>query len=181
LGRHKACPYIKHFLELLRETVSRYRTLLIVSAVVLILDQVSKLYIDSRLALHQSLTVLENFFHITYVRNKGAAFGILSDSAIRIPFFITVSTLAAVGILWYLRRLRDDQRLLNFSLSLIFSGAVGNLIDRIRLGEVIDFLDAHWYQYHWPAFNVADSAITVGVGLLLVDLWLEERGKKAGD
>jgi len=156
----------------------RYRLLLIVSAVILVLDQASKLYIDHRFALYESVTVIENFFHITYVRNKGAAFGILADSALRVPFFITVATLAALGILWYLRQLRADQRLLQFALSLVFAGAVGNLIDRVRLGEVIDFLDVHWYQYHWPAFNVADSAITVGVGLLLLDLWFEERRKK---
>jgi signal peptidase II len=149
-----------------------------VSAVLLALDQATKLYIDSRFALYESVTVIEHFFNITYVRNKGAAFGILSDSAIRVPFFITVATLAAVGILWYLRQLREDQHLLQTALTLVFAGAIGNLIDRVRLGEVIDFLDVHWYQYHWPAFNVADSAITVGVGLLLLDLWFEERRKK---
>jgi len=159
---------------------SRFRLLLIISAVVLVLDQATKLYIDSRFALHQSLTVVENYFHITYVRNKGAAFGIFADSAVRIPFFITVSIVAAVGIIWYLHRLSEEQRLLHVALSLIFAGAVGNLIDRIRLGEVIDFIDVHWHQYHWPAFNIADSAITVGVGILLVDLWREERKKKTG-
>jgi signal peptidase II len=156
----------------------RYRLLLIVSTVTLVLDQATKLYIDHRFALYESVRVIENFFHITYVRNKGAAFGILADSAIRVPFFITVATVAALGILWYLRQLREDQRLQQFALSLVFAGAVGNLIDRVRLGEVIDFLDVHWYQHHWPAFNVADSAITVGVGLLLLDLWFEERRKK---
>jgi signal peptidase II len=158
--------------------VSRYRLLAIVSCVVLILDQATKFYVDSHFRVHESLTVLPDFFHLTYVRNKGAAFGIFADSAVRIPFFITVSLVAALGILWYMRRLRDEQRLLNFSLALIFAGAVGNLIDRVRLGEVIDFIDVHWYRYHWPAFNVADSAITVGVCLLLVDLWREERAKK---
>lgn len=158
--------------------MSRYRLLGIVSLIVLILDQATKLHIDYHFELYESVTVLENFFHITYVRNKGAAFGILADSAFRIPFFIAVATLAAGGILWYLRSLRDDQKLLHFALALIFSGAVGNLIDRIRLGEVIDFIDVHWYQHHWPAFNVADSAICFGVGLLLLDMWRDERQKK---
>ncbi|MDW7645064.1 MAG: signal peptidase II [Desulfuromonadales bacterium] len=157
---------------------ARYRLLLAISTVILLLDQATKIFIDKRFALYQSLTVVENFFNITYVRNKGAAFGILADSAIRIPFFISVSVLASVGILWYLSRVHEEQRLLQTALSLVFAGAVGNLIDRIRLGEVIDFLDVHWYQYHWPAFNVADSAITVGVGLLLWDLWKEERARK---
>jgi len=158
--------------------VFRYRLLLIVSAVLLVLDQATKLYIDSCFALYESVPVFEDFFHITYVRNKGAAFGIFADSSVRIPFFIAVSTVAAIGILWYYRRLQAGQSLLRWALALVFAGAVGNLIDRIRLGEVIDFLDVHWYQYHWPAFNVADSAITVGVGLLLLDLWFEERRKK---
>jgi signal peptidase II len=74
--------------------------------------------------------------------------------------------------------MRDDQKLAQISLSMIFSGAVGNLIDRVRIGEVIDFLDAHWYRHHWPAFNVADSLICVGVMLLAVDMVLEEKRQK---
>ena len=74
-----------------------------------------------------------------------------------------------------IKKLREDQKLAAISLSLIFSGALGNLIDRVRMGEVIDFLDAHWYDHHWPAFNVADSAICVGVFLLAIDMFLEER------
>lgn len=140
-----------------------------------LLDQLSKFYIDSSFKLFQSVTVLENFFHITYIRNRGAAFGIFSDSALRLPFFIGVTLLAVGGMLWYLRQLKPDQRLSLFALGLILSGAVGNLIDRIRLGEVIDFIDVHWYSHHWPAFNIADSAICVGVGLLLFDSWRTER------
>jgi signal peptidase II len=157
--------------------VSRFRWLWIVSLPILIFDQITKIYIDTRFALYESVVLIENFLAITYVRNKGAAFGILSDSAIRIPFFIGVSVAAIVAILWYLARLREDQERLRFSLALILGGAVGNLVDRIRLGEVIDFVDVHWYQYHWPAFNVADAAITIGVALLLIDMWLEERRK----
>lgn len=143
-----------------------------------LLDQLSKLYIDSSFELYESVTVLENFFHITYIRNRGAAFGILSDNALRLPFFIVVSLIAIVGIIWYLRHLRNDQKLSILSLGLILSGAIGNLIDRVRLGEVIDFVDVHWYNYHWPAFNVADSAICVGVGLLMIETWREERQTK---
>jgi signal peptidase II len=156
----------------------RYRLLAITSAIVLILDQASKFHIDYHFRLYESVTVLENFFHIVHVRNQGAAFGFLADSSFRLPFFITVALVAAVAIIWYLHQLRADQRLLQFALSLIFAGAIGNLIDRIRIGEVIDFIDVHWYQYHWPAFNVADSAISVGVALLLIDLWREEREAK---
>ena len=155
-----------------------YRLLLIVSPVLLILDQWTKLLVDARFALYESVPLINNFLALTYIRNKGAAFGILSDSAIRIPFFITVSIVALIGILWYLRHIQPTMRLQQWALTLIFAGALGNLIDRIRLGEVIDFIDAHWYQYHWPAFNVADSAITIGVGLLLIDLWRDEMRRR---
>jgi len=156
----------------------RFRLLGLVTAVMLLLDQGTKYLVDSRFAYGESISLLDNFFHLTYVRNKGAAFGILANSSFRIPFFILVSLVALGGILWYLRRVSEQQRLIHWALALIFSGALGNLIDRVRLGEVIDFLDAHWYQYHWPAFNVADSAITIGVGLLLLDIWREERARK---
>ena len=159
----------------------RLRLLTIITVVTLVLDQWTKQLILSRFSLYESVTVLENFFHITYVRNKGAAFGIFADSAFRIPFFITVSTVAVVGILWYLLKTEHHQKWFQAALSLIFAGAIGNLIDRIRFGEVIDFLDAHWYQHHWPAFNVADSAICIGVGILLVDMFLDERRKKQSE
>lgn len=159
-------------------TLRQYRLLLIVSPILLILDQWTKLLVDSRFVLYESVPLIDNFLALTYVRNKGAAFGILSDSAIRVPFFITVSSVALLGILWYLRHIKIDQKLQQWALVLIFAGALGNLIDRIRLGEVIDFVDAHWYQYHWPAFNVADSAITIGVGLLLIDLWRDEMRRR---
>ena len=157
--------------------MSRYRILAIISVVILALDQATKLYVDANFRLHESMPVIRGFFNLTYVRNKGAAFGILADNAVRIPFFITVSIVAMLGILWYINRIRNDQKLTVFSLSLVFAGAFGNLIDRVRLGEVIDFLDVFWQRYHWPAFNVADSAITVGVTLLLIDMWREDRKK----
>ena len=153
----------------------RYRILLVVSALVLVLDQATKLYIDRSMALHSSFAVIENFFNITYLRNKGAAFGILANSAYRLPFFLLVSAIAVCVIFVVIKKLREDQKLAAASLSLIFSGALGNLIDRVRMGEVIDFLDAHWYDHHWPAFNIADSAICVGVFLLAIDMFLEER------
>ena len=128
--------------------------------------------------LYDSIPIIDNFFHITYVRNKGAAFSFLSNASWRLPFFITVSIIAALVILIAFRKLRDDQILAQVSLAMIFSGAIGNLIDRVRLGEVIDFLDAHWYRHHWPAFNVADSLICVGVLLLALDMMLEEKRQK---
>lgn len=145
---------------------------------VLALDQVSKIYIDRTMQIYDSITVVPNFFNITYLRNKGAAFSIFADSSFRLPFFITISLVALIVILTALRKMRDDQKLAIFSLGLIFSGALGNLIDRVRMGEVIDFIYVHWYRHYWPAFNVADSAICVGVFLLAIDMLLEEKRQK---
>lgn len=159
--------------------MKKFKLFALTAGIVLLLDQLSKVYIDTAFNLYESVAVLENFFHITHVRNPGAAFGILAESSLRIPFFISVSLLASIGIIWYLRKVDIADRWQHFALGLIFSGAVGNLIDRIRLGEVIDFLDIHWYQYRWPAFNVADSAICVGVGIMFFCSWREERQKKS--
>ncbi len=153
----------------------RYRILAVVGMIVVGIDQWSKKVIVDRFALYEALELVENFFHITYVRNKGAAFGMLAGSPLRLPFFIAVTLVACGIIIGYLRRLPDDRKMAATALALIFGGAIGNLIDRVRLGEVIDFIDVHWYQYHWPAFNIADSAICVGVGLLLLDTWRHDR------
>lgn len=157
---------------------NRYLFLIAVALPVIILDQATKLFIVRTLEFHGTITVVENFFEIIHTRNQGAAFGFLRDSAIRLPFLITVSIVAALVVLAVFRKLRPDQNLTAWGLALVFAGAVGNLIDRVRLGEVIDFLNVHWYEHFWPAFNVADSAICVGVGLLAVDMILEERRKK---
>lgn len=156
----------------------RYTLFTILTVVGLLLDQATKLYIDRGMRLFDSVPVVTNFFNITYVRNRGAAFSFLSDASWRLPFFIGISLVAAIAILVAFHKLRDDQKLAQISLAMIFSGAIGNLIDRLRLGEVIDFLDAHWYQHHWPAFNVADSLICVGVFLLALDMLLEDRRSK---
>ena len=156
----------------------KYRILIIVSIIILVLDQATKLYIARTLPLHSMITVIENFFTITYLRNKGAAFGMLATSPWRLPFFILVSLVAGVVIVVVIKKLRDDQKLAAFALSLIFAGALGNLIDRVSYGEVIDFIYVHWYDHYWPAFNVADSAICVGVFLLALDMIREEQRVK---
>lgn len=149
-----------------------------ISVVGLLLDQASKLYIHRSMELFQSIPVIDGFFNIFYIRNRGAAFSFLSQASWRLPFFIAVSLIASAVILVAFGRLRNDQKLAQASLAMIFSGAVGNLIDRVRLGEVIDFLDVYWRSHHWPAFNVADSFICVGVALLALDMLLEERRAK---
>ena len=149
-----------------------------ISVVGLLLDQASKLYIHRTMELFQSIPVIDGFFNIFYIRNRGAAFSFLSQASWRLPFFIAVSLIASAVILVAFGRLRNDQKLAQASLAMIFSGAVGNLIDRVRMGEVIDFLDVYWGSHHWPAFNVADSFICVGVALLALDMLREERRTK---
>ncbi|ABL01189.1 signal peptidase II [Pelobacter propionicus] len=149
-----------------------------ISVVGLLLDQASKLYIHRSMELFQSIPVIDGFFNIFYIRNRGAAFSFLSQASWRLPFFIAVSLIASAVILVAFGRLRNDQKLAQASLAMIFSGAVGNLIDRVRMGEVIDFLDVYWGNHHWPAFNVADSFICVGVALLALDMLREERRAK---
>jgi signal peptidase II len=137
---------------------------------VLVLDQVTKGWVHKSLVLHQSIEILPNFAHLTYIRNTGAAFGFFAgaQSGWRMVFFISISLIAIGAILVLLKNLPPNRKGQIASLSLVLGGALGNLIDRIRLGEVIDFIDLHWTHYHWPAFNIADSAITIGVLLLLI-------------
>ncbi len=161
-----------------RLTMGRWTLFAAISAVGLLLDQASKLYIHRTMELFQSIPVIDGFFNIFYIRNRGAAFSFLSQASWRLPFFIAVSLIASGVILVAFGRLRNDQKLAQASLAMIFSGAVGNLIDRVRMGEVIDFLDVYWGSHHWPAFNVADSFICVGVALLALDMLREERRAK---
>ena len=157
---------------------NRYALLAAVALPVIILDQITKLLIVRKLGMNDAITVIDNFFDIVHARNQGAAFGILRDSSIRLPFLISVSLVAVVVVFILYRKLRPDQKLAAASLALVLAGAVGNLIDRARLGEVIDFLLVHWYQHAWPAFNVADSAICIGVGLMAIDMYREEKKKR---
>lgn len=144
----------------------------------LLADQATKLYVDRVMTLHQSIPVIDGLFSFTYLRNRGAAFSFLSEASWRLPFFIAVTLIAAVVILVAMQKMREDQKLAQISLAMIFSGAVGNLIDRVRLGEVIDFLDVYWQTHHWPAFNIADSLICVGVALVAVDMLREEKRQR---
>ena len=145
---------------------------------VVILDQATKLLVQRAFRLGESLPVLPGFFNLTYVLNPGAAFGFLAGAAaaFRGPFFVAVSVLAIAVICYYNTRYARGRPLPSIGLALILGGAVGNLIDRLRIGMVIDFLDFYLGAYHWPAFNVADSGITVGVGLLFLEVMRERRG-----
>lgn len=139
-----------------------------VSAIVVV-DQLTKAIVDRTMPLHHSIPVIDGFFSLTYIRNTGAAFGLFAGSheVFRLPFLIGVSLVAMGFIVVLLRRLRKGEIGLTTALAFILGGALGNLIDRIIYGEVIDFLDVYWSRYHWPAFNVADSFITLGVAITL--------------
>jgi len=145
---------------------------------VIVLDQVTKAAITARFSLHESYPVISGFFNLVYVKNPGAAFSLLADAPapFRHVFFIGVTLVAAGLILYYLIRSKTESILMIVCLTLIFAGAVGNLVDRIRFGAVVDFLDFYIGTAHWPAFNVADSAITVGAALMIWEMLIS--GKK---
>jgi signal peptidase II len=155
----------------------KYLILFTTFTLLVFLDFLTKAYISSTMLLHESFPVIEGFFNITYVRNPGAAFSFLADApaAFRSIFFVTVTSLAILLILYFIVKDTFEDPRMTFGLTMIMSGAVGNLIDRVRLGEVVDFIDLYIGSYHWPAFNVADSAITMGAFLLLLDIF---KGKK---
>lgn len=145
---------------------------LVISALVVVLDQFTKMLVDRYMSLHESWLVVDGLLRLTYVQNRGAAFGILSDADLPYQSLLfAVVSLAALGaIAAYAWRLPARSRLPQTALALIMGGALGNLLDRGRLGYVIDFVDAYWGVHHWPAFNVADSAISIGVVLLVIDI-----------
>lgn len=145
------------------------------TAAAVALDQLSKAAIEHSLGLYQSVVVLP-VLEITRYHNTGAAFSFLADEAgwQRWLFTALAIIVSAVLILW-LRRIDRSDATLASSVALILAGALGNVIDRLRLGHVIDFIHVHWGQHYFPAFNVADSAITIGAALLLLDAWLEAR------
>ena len=154
--------------------MNKYALVAGVATVVVVFDQFTKWLITRSFALHESLPVIDSLFHLTYVRNRGGAFSILADQpdALRIPFFVIVSLVAFAALVYFLRSVDGDQRWLLFALGGILGGAVGNFLDRITAGTVIDFLDFHWRGYYFPAFNVADSFITVGTGIVLLHSFL---------
>ena len=145
--------------------------------IVLIADQVSKAWATEKLLPVDTLEVIPNFFRFTYARNRGVAFSLFADSKYEIKWVLAaISLLAAIGVAYYLIRLTANNLRLNISLSLLLAGIVGNLINRVRLGEVVDFIDFHWYEkYTWPTFNIADAAICVGAALLALEMLFEEK------
>lgn len=157
----------------------KYIFLFGISVFIILLDQWTKNLVIDRFKLNETLVIIFNYFSLTYIRNPGAAFGFLAEAhpAFRGPFFILIPLLALGAIGYVFKKLPDTDFRISIALSLVVGGAIGNLIDRVKYGYVIDFLDFHWkYQYHFPAFNVADSSICVGVGLLMLDLFFKKEG-----
>ena len=146
------------------------------SVVVLVLDQVSKIWITTSMFLYESIKVIP-FFQLTYVQNEGAAFSFLNDAGgWQRWFFVGLSLVASILIVIWLSKLPKSEKLQSLGLAMVLGGAIGNLVDRLRFGYVIDFLDVYYQTWHWPVFNVADSAITVGVFMLLLDSFKNKEG-----
>ncbi|WP_374075508.1 signal peptidase II [Bdellovibrio bacteriovorus] len=159
----------------------KYIWLVLISGILVALDQVVKIYVHTHFHLGESVSVIPNFFNLTYVRNFGAAFGFLAEShpSFRELFFLSMPPIALVIILGILRGVKDDDTKQIIALASIFGGAIGNYIDRLRFRYVIDFLDFHLYnRWSWPAFNIADMAIVGGVGLLLLLMFMENKKKE---
>lgn len=151
-----------------------------IAASVVIVDQLTKLWIMTNFALHEQQNIIPGFFDLVYVTNTGAAFGFLAGdkNLLRQTFFVGVALVALVVIVYAYGHLKKQGRIFVYSLGLIGGGAIGNLIDRLRFGSVVDFLDFYLGRYHWPAFNAADSAITIGVGLFMLGTLLQHLAEK---
>ncbi len=146
---------------------------------VVLLDQLSKTAVLHTLEVYQSVPVLKGLLNLVHIRNRGMAFGLMNRSDVDLPlYFLLAATVGAIILLafWFFR-LRQAATRTVLGLSLIVGGALGNLIDRLRFGEVIDFVDVYLESYHWPAFNVADSAITVGTFLVAIGLIFPGRAR----
>jgi len=172
------------------------RTFWLTALLMLVLDQVSKYLVVSRLVLNcslievfqasqlsrlqpheieklmpcDSLQIIPGFFNISFVTNRGIAFGLMPG---HIWLFISTSLAAVVLLLFFFRSLDQNERLRRIACAFILGGALGNLIDRVCLNYVIDWIDLYWHRYHWPAFNVADTAICIGIGMFILSLLIE--------
>ncbi len=157
----------------------KYWVLLVSLLVILGVDQYTKYIIEKDMPLYYRVEVISGFFNLTHVRNTGGAFGVFGGQrgGLGTLFFVTISVVAVGAILYFIRRINDEDKNLALSFSLVLAGAIGNLIDRLRYGEVIDFLEFHVSSYYWPAFNIADTAICIGIGLMAFELLIWDRKK----
>ena len=151
-------------------------TLFLVSNALILIDQYTKFLVNTHIPLYYSIKMIDGFFNLTHVRNPGVAFGLFADqdSEYKVLVFILISTVAILAILLIYHQTPDEKKMVRTGLIMIFSGAIGNLIDRVAYKEVIDFVDIYFGNYHWPAFNFADACITIGVGFMILDLFQGE-------
>lgn len=159
---------------------SKYKWFLAAFAIGLPLDQITKTWIVRNFYYGERLAVVPGVFDLTHVRNPGGAFSFFADGQVehRMIFFIGSTLIAIVLLIAFIIRHENESRLAPLALGMILAGAVGNLIDRLVYGEVIDFLDVHLYAgYTWPTFNIADSAIVVGVAVLMLEIFLQDDGE----
>lgn len=148
----------------------------VIALIAILVDQGTKYVIASQMELNEKISVIGDFFLITSHRNRGAAFGILEDQR---WFFIVVTTIVVIGLVWYINKVRTmPGKLLPVALGLVLGGAIGNFIDRVLYGEVVDFLMFNFGSYTFPIFNIADSCIVIGVGLIILDTLLEMKREK---
>ncbi|WP_417660595.1 signal peptidase II [Pseudomonas sp.] len=150
---------------------------------VFVIDQASKFYFDNTLTMYQQIVVIPDLFSWTLAYNKGAAFSFLAtESGWQRWFFAAIAIAVSVVLVVWLKRLKADETLLAVALALVLGGAIGNLVDRIVLGHVVDFILVHWQnRWHFPAFNFADSAITVGAILLGLDMFKSKKSEEQAD
>lgn len=154
----------------------RYYYYYLITIIVLIVDYVTKKLVATKLEIAEEISVIGNFFLITSHRNRGAAFGILQEQR---AFFIIITIVIVIGLIWYMHMVRKTAKpWLLVGLTLVLGGAIGNFIDRARFGEVVDFFKFNFGSYTFPIFNVADSAIVVGVALILIDTLISAKEEK---
>lgn len=146
----------------------------LIAFIIIIIDQLTKWIVVTYMELHEQITIIENFFYLTSHRNKGAAWGILQDQMV---FFYIVTVIVVLGIIYYMEKHAKDHKSLALALSFILGGAIGNFIDRLFRKEVVDFLDFIIFTYDYPIFNIADSSLVVGVILLIIITFRDEKKK----
>lgn len=151
---------------------------LLIAGFVLAIDQFTKHSVAARLLEGDEVTLISGFLSINYTKNPGIAFGMLNHGEVK-WLLVAISVAAVAVVAYYLKRTPPSNRLLLWSLVLLGAGIAGNLIDRIRMGTVIDFIDVYHKSYHWPVFNVADAAITIGAALMAIELFLAPQASKA--
>ncbi|MDM5213457.1 signal peptidase II [Peribacillus sp. NJ4] len=150
----------------------------LIALLVIALDQLTKWMIVKKMEYGESIEIIENLLYITSHRNRGAAWGILQG---QMWFFYIITIAVIIGLVYYIQKMAKDSRLLGVALALMLGGAIGNFIDRVARQEVVDFVHTYIFSYSFPVFNVADAALSIGVSLLVIHMFLEEKNAKEKD